>query len=289
MEMYASTGLFSYIHRGLSRVLDLTLTSPNRMRARLDTALLLGYGVDVFNQTHAELQDFQPDIGLQELLDIDKDTITKNQLFEIGGVHKPPFVTRELREPKKVSEEKKHSDWNEQFGDTEGHENRGSAPLQISGNEIILGARGSYSPHTLNITTLQQGELSILNFDECGPQLPVTDFRHLHESHEFTSAASHTGSTFLHGICLRNIFNYDNDTNNFRIHHFTDYDTHSKNPGYYDYDYENALWIPDNMDYDEEKNYRIRSDYEDDDDDSDDESTHSDPDYEDNDDDDIDD
>ena len=41
MEMYASTGLFSYIHRGLSRVLDLTLTSLNRIRARLDRARLL--------------------------------------------------------------------------------------------------------------------------------------------------------------------------------------------------------------------------------------------------------
>lgn len=273
MEMYISTGLLSYIHRGFSRVLNLTLTSLNRARARLDTARLLGYGVDVFNQTHAELQDLQPDIELQELLDIDKATITKNQPFEIGGAHKPPFVTRELREPKKISEEKKHSDWNEQFGDTEGHENRGSTTLQISGDEIILGARGNYSPHTLNITTLQQWELSILNFDECGPQLPVTDFQHLHELLEF---------------------DYDNDTNNFRIHHCTNYDTHSKNPDiyedtdeYYDYDYENDLWIHDNMDYDEEKNYRIHSDYEDDDDDSDDESTDSD--YEDDDNNDTDD
>ena len=108
----------------------MTLTSPNRVRARLHTALLLGYGVDVFNKTHAELQDRQPDIELQELLDIDKYTITKNQSFEIGGVHKPPFVTRELREPKKISKEKKHSDWNEQFGDTEGHENRGAHPYR---------------------------------------------------------------------------------------------------------------------------------------------------------------
>ena len=159
---------------------------------------------------------------------------------------------------------------NKQFGDTEGHENRGSTPLQITGNEIVLGARGSYSPHTLNTTTLQQGELSILIVDECGPQLPVTDFRHLHELHEFTSAASHIGLTFLHEICLRSTFDYNNDTNNFRIHHCTDYYTHSKNPGYYDYDYENALWINDNMDYDEENNYRIDSDYEDIDDDMDD-------------------
>ncbi len=113
-------------------------------------------------------------------------------------------------------------------------------------------------------------ELSILNFDECGPQPPVTVFRHLHELREFTSAASHIGSTFLHGICLRNTFDYDNDTNNFRIHHCTDYDTHSKNPGYCDYDYENALWIHDIMDYNEENNYRIDSDYEDIDDDMDD-------------------
>ena len=91
----------------------------------------------------------------------------------------------------------------------EGHENRGSTPLQITGNEIVLEARGSYSPHTLNTTTLQQGELSILIIDECGPQLPVTDFRYLHELHEFTSAASHIGLTFLHGICLRNTFDYD--------------------------------------------------------------------------------
>ena len=98
---------------------------------------------------------------------------------------------------------------NKQFGDTEGHENRGSTTLQITGNEIVLEARGSYSPHTLNTTTLQQGELSILIIDECGPQLPVTDFRYLHELHEFTSAASHIGLTFLHGTCLRNTFNYD--------------------------------------------------------------------------------
>ena len=155
--------------------------------------------------THA---DEHGDEVNEELLDIDKDTITKNQLFEIGGVHKPPFVTRELREPKKISEEKKHSDWNEQLGDTEGHENRGSTRLQISGNEIILGARGSYSPHTSNVTTLQQGELRILGLVNGFIEVTTTVSRlpHEHDSLESTgfATASHIGLTLLHGICLRN-------------------------------------------------------------------------------------
>ena len=103
-----------------------------------------------------------------------------------------------------------------------------------------------------DLTTLQQGELSILIIDECGPQLPVTDFRYLHELHEFTSAASHIGSAFLHGICLRNTFDYDNDTNDFRILHYIDRDAdtkkldiHENTDGYCYYDYENDLWMPD--------------------------------------------
>ena len=138
---------------------------------------------------------------------------------------------------------------NEQFGDTEGHENRGSTPLQISGNEIILGARGSYSPHTSNITTLQQGELSILNFDECGPQQTVTDFRHIHELHEFTSAASHIGLTLLHGICLRNTLWISDRPE--RTVHVMQLELEERDQKL------NDLWIHDDMDYDEENNYRI--------------------------------
>ncbi len=60
---------------------------------------------------------------------------------------------------------------------------------------------------------------------------------------------SHIGSAFLHGICSHNVSHYDKHTENLNIYENTD--------GCFDYGYENYLWIHDDIDYDEENNYRI--------------------------------
>ena len=57
---------------------------------------------------------------------------------------------------------------------------------------------------------------------------------------------------YVFGTCyisLHDGFHYDTHTTNLNIYENTD--------GYFDYGYENDLWIHDDMDYDEENNYRI--------------------------------